>query len=405
MTTSLRSDRLDALPPYLFAEIARKRMAKEAAGADIINLGIGDPDRPTPAFIVDHMAQAIRDPANHPYSYGGGTRRFREAAARFMQRRFGVSADPDRHILACIGSKDGLAHLPLAVVNPGQTVLVPRPAYPVYVAACTFAGASIHPLPLTPERGWLPAFDEVDPEVADAARLLFVNYPNNPTAACADVPFFESLVRFCTQHDIVAVSDQAYSEIYFEKRPPSLWQAGNADLDSTLGIEFHSLSKTFNMTGWRIAFAVGHPEVISALASIKNNCDSGQFAAIQQAGAHALDNSDHADVAAMRELYRSRRDVLVPGLRAIGCEVTPPEAGFFVWARTPIGPGGGGGLGGEPIDSLVFADRALEDAGVVLVPGAGFAEEARHYFRIALTVDASRLEEAAARLGRIDWAS
>jgi LL-diaminopimelate aminotransferase len=398
-TTSIRSERLKALPPYLFAEIDRKRKAKVGAGADVINLGIGDPDCPTPDFIIGRMAQAIRDPSTHRYPYGGGIAEFRQAAARFMLRRFGVQADPNRHILACIGSKDGLAHLPLAVVNPGDPVLIPRPAYPVYVAATTFAGGVVHPVPLRAENGWLPDFDAIPADVADRAKIFFTNYPNNPTAACVDESFFEDLIGFTSKHGIIALSDQAYSEIYFERMPPSLWQARSARLDDTLGIEFHSLSKTFNMTGWRLAFAVGHPDVISALSAVKDNCDSGQFAAVQHAGVEALENIDHEDVVAMRHLYRERRDAVIPALRGIGCEVDPPEAGFFVWARTPPGPSG------SPLDSMEFCSRALEEADVVIVPGAGFAEEAKHFFRVALTVDVPRLEEAVQRLGRIDWST
>jgi LL-diaminopimelate aminotransferase len=399
----VRAARLRALPPYLFVEIDRKRRLKMAAGADVINLGVGDPDRPTPEFIIAAMNRAMREPVHHQYPPSNGTAEFRAAAARFMQRRFGVKADPDRHILACIGTKEGIGHLPLAVVDPGDVVLIPRPCYPVYVAGATFAHAEIHELPTSDETGWRPVLDGIPEGVARRAKLMWANYPNNPTGASADLDFFNRWVEFCTRHRIIAASDLAYSEVFFEQAPFSMWQARAAVLDETLGIEFHSLSKTFNMTGWRIGFAVGHPELISALSAVKGNMDSGQFGAIQSAGAAALDHTDHADVVAMREVYRQRRDALIPGLREIGCHVEPPRAGFFVWARCPMiehRPGSGKGV---LMDSMEFAGRALEEANVVVVPGAGFAEEARHYFRVALTVEVPRLREAVERLKRIDW--
>ncbi|MCH7791487.1 MAG: aminotransferase class I/II-fold pyridoxal phosphate-dependent enzyme [Planctomycetes bacterium] len=396
-TATIRSQRLNALPPYLFVEIDRAKRAKIASGADVIDLGVGDPDRPTPSFIIDALAEAARDPANHRYPPSIGTPGFRESAARFMKRRFGVDADPDRHICQCIGSKDGIAHLPLAVVDPGDVVLAPRPGYPVYQSGAAFAGAEVFDLRLAADTGWTPRLQDVPATIASRAKLIWANYPNNPTAACVDVAFFERYIAFADRHGIIAASDLAYSEVWFDQPPPSMWQADNADLDTTLGIEFHSLSKAFNMTGWRCAFAVGHPEVISALAAIKGNCDSGQFGAIQHAGAVALDHYDHPDVVAMRDVYRQRRDVVVPGLREFGCAVENPRAGFFVWARCPPGPDG------EPMDSMAFAARALEEADVVLVPGAGFGPDAATFFRIALTVEVDRLAEAMQRLKTIDF--
>lgn len=393
----VRSQRLAALPPYLFVDIDRKRRARIAAGADVINLGVGDPDRPTPSFILDAMNTAMRQPVHHQYPPNEGTKEFREAAARFMHKRFGVTADPARHILTCIGTKEGIGHLPLAVVNPGETVLIPRPCYPVYVAGATFAGARIHEIPTSSETGWKPVLDRIPDDIASSARLMWINYPNNPTGATADINFFSRVVEFTSKRGIILASDQAYSEVYFENMPVSLWQAAGASLDATMGIEFHSLSKTFNMTGWRVGFAVGHPEIIAALAAIKGNLDSGQFGAIQAAGAVALDNVDHPDVVNMRAVYRERRDALIPGLRNIGCEVQPPGAGFFVWAQCPLG------ADGKPLDSMRFAARALEEADVVVVPGAGFAEEARTFFRIALTVETPRIVEAVQRLSRVDW--
>lgn len=397
--TSIRSDRLQALPPYLFVQVDQQKRARIDAGADVIDLGVGDPDRPTPGFIIDALEAAARDQSTHQYAPSAGTKQFRQAAAAFMKKRFNVDADPDRHICNCIGSKEGIAHLPLAVVNPGDVVLAPKPGYPVYQAGATFAGADVFDMRLTAENGWRPQLHEIPHDQAQRAKLLWVNYPNNPTAACVDVPFYESVLEFTSSHSIIAASDQAYSEIWFDKPPACLWQAGNADLDNTPAIEFHSLSKTFNMTGWRCAFAVGHPDVISALVAVKGNCDSGQFAAIQAAGIAALDHVDHPDVINMRGVYRKRRDTVVNGLQKMGCHVEPPAAGFFVWARCPDGPDG------KPMDSWEFAARVLEEADVVLVPGAGFGDDARDFFRIALTVEVDRLEEAVARIAKINFSA
>ncbi len=388
----IRSQRLLDLPPYLFIEIDRKRRAKIAAGADVINLGVGDPDRPTPSFIIDAMAEAIRDPRNHPYPFDAGHPDFRKAAARFLKRRFGIDVDPAAHILTCIGSKDGIAHLPLAVLNPGDVVLGGDIAYPVYRSGAIFAGAEYVEMPLIPERGWKPDLSAVDVESRQRARLMWINHPGNPTAAVAGLDFYAQAARFCGENEIILASDNAYSEVFFEKKPPSLWQVPGLSLDTFPGIEFHSLSKTFNMTGWRIAFAVGHPEVIAALGAVKGNCDSGQFNAIQQAGAVALDHSEHPEVVAMRETYRRRRDVLCGGLRKIGVEVTPPTASFFVWAPCPNG-----------YDSFAFCSRCLEEANVVFVPGGGFSPSAMNYFRAALTVEVERIEEVIDRLTRMKW--
>jgi LL-diaminopimelate aminotransferase len=398
MSRTIRSQRLQALPPFLFDEIDRKKRERIAAGADVINLGVGDPDKPTPEFIVEAMNKAMRDLVNQQYpAVGGGLKVFREAAARFMLERFGVTVDPMRHIVALLGSKDGIAHLPWAVTNPGDAVLVPDPAYPVYEIGSVLAGCEVRKLPVTRETGWKPVLSEKAERDTVGARILWVNYPSNPTAASADTAFYERVLEWCNSRGIIAASDLAYSELYFADRPPSIWQARNASIEDTLAIEFHSLSKTFNMTGWRIGFAVGHAEVIGALNSIKSNVDSGTFNAIQAAGAVALANFNGPEVAEMRRLYRDRRDACVAGLRSAGCEVDIPGAGFFVWARTPLGPDG------RPIDSMTFASRLLTEADVVVVPGAGFSPAGRDYFRIALTVEADRLREAAERMKAIDW--
>ena len=400
-TRAVRSDRLNALPPYLFVDIDRKRRARIAAGADVINLGVGDPDRPTPNFIIESMSRAMHEPWTHQYAPSEGTKRFRHAAARFMERRFGVKADPDKHIISCIGSKEGIGHLPLALLNQGDAVLVPEVAYPVYVSGAVFAGAGVVYVPTGAATKWRPDFESISPRDAERARLLWINFPNNPTAACVGVDYFADVISFAERHGIVIGSDLAYSELYFERAPVSIWQSPAADLNKTLAVEFHSLSKTFNMTGWRIGFAVGHPEVVSALNAVKGNYDSGAFAAIQEAGAEAMDNYEHKDVAGMRDVYRERRDTIIPALQAMGCEVRPPEAGFFVWARCPQGKASNGGSG--PVESMAFASRCLEEADVVVVPGAGFGQSAKHFFRIALTVEAPRLKVAGQRLAKMAW--
>lgn len=414
--TTVRSHRLQALPPFLFDEIDRKKRERIAAGADVINLGVGDPDQKTPEFIVDAMDKAMRELVNQQYpAVGGGLRVFREAAAQFMHERFGVKVDPMRHIVALLGSKDGIAHLPWAVTNPGDSVIVPDPAYPVYEIGAALAGCNVIKCPVSHASGWKPvmsggALEGVSLKSPDGsparARLMWVNYPSNPTAASADVPFYERVIEFCQSASragngpLIAASDLAYSEIYLDgpsSRPPSLWQARNASIDDTPAIEFHSLSKTFNMTGWRIGFAVGHADVVGALNSIKSNVDSGTFNAVQAAGAEALRRFNCPEVERTRTLYRERRDAVVPGLREIGCEVDPPDSGFFVWARTPIGKNG------QPIDSMTFAAKCLEKGDVVVVPGGGFSPAGAHYFRVALTVEVPRMREVCKRLARIEW--
>ncbi len=383
-----KSKRLQALPPYLFIEIDKKKRAKIAGGADVINLGVGDPDRPTPRFIIDRMAKAIYDPANHRYPFDEGVPAFREAAVAFMHKRFGVKLDKAQ-ALTTIGSKDGIAHLPLAVVNPDDIVLVPAPGYPVYHSGTIFAGGRPYTLPLKPELGFLPDLDAIPVDVATQAKLIWVNYPNNPTAAAAPRGFYEKPVKFAHQHDLFIASDLAYSETYFDQPPVSILEIPGA---MERAIEFHSLSKTFNMTGWRLGFAVGNADIVAALAQVKGNCDSGQFNAIQWAGVEAVNHYDHAEVKAMTQVYRQRRDALCDGLTAIGIQTPRPAASFFVWGRCPAG-----------VSSMEFASRVLEEAAVVLVPGGGFAPHCDGFFRAALTVEVDRIRQAVDRIGKIKW--
>ncbi|MBI1369498.1 MAG: aminotransferase class I/II-fold pyridoxal phosphate-dependent enzyme [Planctomycetes bacterium] len=393
MATSSRtiekSDRLKALPPYLFIEIDKKKRAKIASGADVINLGVGDPDRPTPKFIIDRMAKAIYDPKNHRYPFDEGVPAFKDSAASFMERRFGVKLDPATQILTTIGSKDGIAHLPLAVVNPGDIVLVPSPGYPVYHSGAVFAGGRPWKMDLTEANGYLPDLSAIPEDVASQAKLIWVNYPNNPTAAVAPMAFYESLVEFARKYGIIIASDLAYSETYFDEPPRSILEVPGA---MDCAIEMHSLSKTFNMTGWRLGFAAGNREVIAALAQVKGNSDSGQFNAVQWAGKEALDHYDHEEVKAMTETYRQRRDALCDGLGAIGIETPKCAASFFVWGKCPKG-----------MSSMDFVGRVLEEAAVVMVPGGGFGAHCDKYFRAALTVEVDRIREAVERIGKIKW--
>ncbi|MDY7010336.1 MAG: LL-diaminopimelate aminotransferase [Planctomycetota bacterium] len=387
--TWVKSDRLKALPPYLFVEIDRAKREAIAAGRDVINLGVGDPDRPTFEFIIEAMRKVVGDPANHCYPFDEGVPRFRQAAADFMLKRYGVELDPTTEIITSIGSKDAIAHLPLAVVNPGEVVFVPRPGYPVYNSASVFAGAEPHYLNLTAGDGWLPDIEAIDAEAARNAKLIYVNYPNNPTAAGGDLCWYEKLIAWARDNEIIVASDAAYNEVYFETPPSSILQVGGA---KDVAVEFHSLSKTFNMTGWRIGWVAGNAEVIDALAAVKGNVDSGQFNAVQWAGVAALDGFEREEIINQRRLYQARRDALCDGLAKLGYDVSPPAATFYVWCRCPDGA-----------DSMTFAKRCLSEADVVFIPGIGFGPTGEGYFRAALTVETERIDEAIERMAKLSW--
>ena len=377
--------RMRSIPPYLFADLDRKRAALRAKGVDVINLGIGDPDLPTPPHIIDALAAAARDPATHPYPPYEGTREFRQAVAGWYGRRFGVTLDPDREVLALIGSKEGLAHIPWVFVDPGDPVLVSDPGYPVYAVATLMAEGEPVPVPLDPARGWLPDLSAIPDAIARRARVFFLNYPNNPTGATADLAFFEDVVAFARRWDILVVHDNTYSEIAYEGyRPPSFLQAPGA---MEVGIEFHSLSKTYCMTGWRLGFAVGNREAVQALATLKTNIDSGQFTAIQVAGCAALTGPQDA-VRERVATWERRRNVAVQGLRAAGLDVPMPRATFYLWIRVPSG-----------FDSVGFAAHLLEHAGVVVTPGIGYGTRGSGYIRISLTAPDERIAEAIQRIG------
>jgi LL-diaminopimelate aminotransferase len=382
------ASRLGKIPPYLFGEIARAKAKAKAEGQDLIDLGIGDPDQPTPEPILEALSRAARDPETHRYDESDrGWPPFLQSVARWYDRRFGVKLDPASEVLLLIGSKEGLAHLAWAYIDPGDLSLVPDPAYTVYKMNTLLAGGDVHVMPLRAENGFLPRLEEIPPAVADNAKLLYLNYPNNPTGATATLEFFTQVVEFARRHNLVVCHDCAYSEVYFDGyRPPSFLQAPGA---KEVGIEIHSVSKTFNMTGWRVGFAVGSPEVLGALDRIKSNIDSKQFPAVDLAAAYALDTWT-PDRDTLR-LYQRRRDILVSGLNRLGWNLEPPKATFYVWL--PVRPG---------YTSAGFAKFLLEEAGLLVAPGNGYGEYGEGYVRMSLTVsgdrNGERLEEAVDRL-------
>ena len=376
--------RLKRLPPYLFAEIDRKKREVRARGVDVIDLGIGDPDLPTPPHIIHALQKAAEDPANHRYPSYEGMLAYRQAVADWYAKRFNVRLDPEQEVLTLIGSKEGTAHIPLAFVNPGDIVLVPDPGYPVYATGAWFAGGDVHWMPLRRENGFLPDLDAIPAEVARRAKLMYLNYPNNPTAAVATRDFFGRVVAFARRHGILVCHDLMYSELKFDGfEPPSLLEVEGA---REVGVEFHSLSKTYSMTGWRLGFCVGNRAAVAGLGAVKTNVDSGVFQAVQIAGIAALTGPQ--DLAEQyRRTYEARRNIVVAGLKQLGWAVDVPKGTFFVWAPVP------GGL-----DSRSFATRLLEEAGVVVTPGVGFGPSGEGFYRIALTVDQARIAEAMERL-------
>ncbi len=388
MTSFRLADRLSLLPPYLFAEIDRLKQDALRRGVDIINLGVGDPDLPTPPHIVRRLAAAAVDPKNHQYPSYEGLLAFREAAAAWYMQRFGVRLDPASEVLALIGSKEGIGHLPLAFVNPGDMVLIPSPGYPVFQAGTVFAGGTPVSLPIRKGNGYLVELKAIPADLLWRAKILFLNYPNNPTGATATLEYFAEAVTCCRKHGLILCHDAAYSEIAFDGyRPPSLLAVEGA---KDVAIEYHSLSKTYNMTGWRVGFAVGNAEILAGLGKIKTNLDSGVFQAIQEAGIEALTGPQDC-VARHCKVYQERRDVLVDGLQAAGFEVERPKASFYVWITVPRG-----------ISSADLTKRLLSEAGIVMTPGNGFGEHGEGYVRAALTVDVKRIREAVQRIQRLD---
>ena len=379
-----KSERLKKLPPYLFVELDKAKRAAREAGRDIIDLGIGDPDIPTPNFIIDAFNKAVRDPKTHRYALDQGSPGFRNAASKWLKRRFSIEMNPETEIYPLIGSKEGIAHIPLAFVNPGDVVLVPDPGYPPYRSGALFAGGEVVGMPLTEKNRFLPDLKAINHSILHKVRILFINYPNNPTAAVADKKFFKDVVDFAAKHNIIVCHDAAYSEIAFDAfKPPSIFEVEGA---KGVAIEFHSLSKTFNMTGWRIGFACGNPAIIEGLAKVKSNIDSGIFSAIQMAGASALDNYDR-HIKSVLKIYEERRNILVDGLKELGWTLERPKATFYVWTRVPA-----------RYTSATFTKALLEKCDIVATPGNGFGEHGEGFVRFALTVDKKRIREAVERI-------
>ncbi len=381
------SERLKALPPYLFAELDRKKQEKLSQGVDVIDLGVGDPDLPTPEPIIEACKKALENPENHKYPSYVGKLSFRKAVADWYKRRFGVELDPEREVITLIGSKEGIAHFPLAFVNPGDIVLCPDPAYPVYRIGTLFAGGTPYTVPLKEENNFLPDLEAIPEEVARKAKIIWVNYPNNPTSAPPTLEFYERLVEWAKEYNVIVASDNAYSEIYTgSEKPPSILQVPGA---KEVAIEFHSLSKTYNMTGWRLGWAVGNEKLVSGLGKVKTNVDSGQFGAIQDAGIAAL-NMPEEEVEKLRNVYRERKRIMTKALQKIGLEVYRSDYTFYLWVKVP-----------EGFTSAEFVGRLIDELGVVCTPGNGFGEHGEGYFRISLTVPTERLLEAAERIKKL----
>ncbi len=378
------ANRIANLPPYLFAEIDRKKAAKVAQGIDVISLGIGDPDTPTPARIVEAMAEAIRDPGNHQYPSYFGAQRYREACAEWMNRRFGVCVDPDDEVVALIGSKEGIAHIFIAYVDPGDYTLVPGAGYPVYHTGGILAGGLSHFMPMTAENGFLADFESTPPEVLAKAKMMFLSYPNNPTSAVADAEYFDRAIDFAREHDLLLIHDNAYSEIGYEGyRPTSLLERPGA---KDVAIELFSCSKAYNMTGWRVAFAAGNAEAVKALGTVKSNIDSGVFTAVQDAAIEAM-LGPQDDVRELNALYQRRRDLVIGALDSIGLRAEVPKATIYVWVEVPDGH-----------TSASFATKVLEEADVIVAPGSAYGPSGEGYVRISLTTPDDRLREAIARI-------
>ena len=378
--------RLSHLPPYLFAKIDQIKQEEIKKGRKLIALGIGDPDLPTPDFIIDRLKRAVDNPQNHQYPSYWGMIEFRKAVARWYDRRFGVRLQAEDEVLALIGSKEGIAHIPLAFVNPGEAVLVPDPGYPVYQAATYFADGIPLTFSLKKENQFLPDFAELEKLVKSGpkVRLMFLNYPNNPTSASASLDFFKEVVAFAKKHQIIVCHDNAYSEIYFEgKKQPSFLEVPGA---MDIGCEFHSLSKTFNMTGWRVGFVVGNKKIVDGLAKIKTNIDSGAFNACQEAGIEALDRYEPF-CSDLRTIYEKRRNVLIPALQEIGLDCHKPDATFYAWARLPKG-----------VNSETFVLDLIRTKGIVCTPGNGFGRSGEGYVRFTFCSDITVLKQVAEAL-------
>ena len=379
------ADRIKHLPPYLFAAIDKAKQEARAKGVDVIDLSVGDPDLPTPAHIIEALCLAAKDPANHQYPSYEGKLTFRRAVADWYKRTFNVVFDPQKEVLTLIGSKEGIAHAPLAFINPGDVALVPDPAYPVYRTATAFAGGESVLMPLLRENGFLPDLDAIDPATARKAKIMFLNYPNNPIGASADRAFFKKLIDFARDYNIIVMHDNPYSEVYYDgERSLSLLELEGA---RDVAVEFHSLSKTYNMTGWRIGSVVGNADVVAGIGKIKSNIDSGTFGAVQDAGIAAL-QSPKGVVDEIRLVYQHRIEILYRALKDMGLELDKPRATLYLWAW----------VGGSSIE---YAGRLLDRTGIVATPGVGFGQYGEGYIRFSITAPTARIEQAVERLERM----
>ncbi len=381
--------RIEKLPPYLFATISKKIAEKRAQGINVVSFAIGDPDLPTPPHIIEALNEASRDPANHRYPESEGLPELREAIAGWYQRRFGVELDPQREVVPLIGSKEGIGHIALCFIDPGDLALVTDPGYPVYAIGTMFAGGDVHYLPLREENDFLPDLDAVPEDVASRAKALWLNYPNNPTGAVADIAFFERAVAFARKYDLAILHDGPYSEVAFDGyRPVSFLEARGA---RDVGIEFHSFSKSYNMTGWRIGMAVGNAKIIDALTRVKSNLDSGIPQAIQKMAIAAAEGPQDC-IEEHNKIYQRRRDRLMTALSNLGLSLRAPKASLYLWAGTPAGT-----------TSVEFATRLLEEAAVVVTPGVGYGPSGEGYVRLSLTIPDEQLEEGVRRMEALKW--
>ena len=376
--------RIDILKPYYYTEISKKIAEKRAAGEDIISFAIGDPDIPTPSHIIERLKQEAEDPSNHRYPESSGLPELHEAIATWYQKRFGVSLDPDTEVLPLIGSKEGIAHIAFCFIDPGDTALVPDPGYPVYAIGSQLAGGRAYYMALKGENGFLPNLRNIRTDILAKAKILWINYPNNPTGAVADLDFFNRVSELARQHDILVCHDAPYTEVAFDDyQPVSFMQSEGA---KDVGIEFHSFSKSYNMTGWRIGMAVGNAEAIQALRTLKSNLDSGIPQSIQYMAIQALTGPQEC-IPEHNAIYQRRRDLIVEVLNNIGLEITPPKASLYIWAKVPVG-----------YNSLDFTDDLLDQVGVAVTPGVGFGRNGENYIRLSLTIPDAALVKALSRL-------
>ena len=382
------SDRLNKLPPYLFVEIDKAKRRACAQGKDIIDLGIGDPDEPTPKEAIEDLYKAAQDAKNHHYPLDQGSSVFRERIATWYRKRFGVTLDPEKEVLPLIGSKEGISQLPLAFINPGDVSLIPDPCYPPYKGGTILAGGLPYLMPLKEENNFLPDLNKIKKTALGKSKIIYINYPNNPTSAVCEKGFFEDIAIFARKYNLIAVSDAAYSEITFDNYKAESFLKVEGGMET--GVEFHSLSKTCNMTGWRVGFVCGNEKIIAGIAKVKSNIDSGVFNAIQMAGITALDIADkHSEK--MNKIYQDRRDALICSLNKIGWITKKPKATFYVWTKLPR----------QYKSSIEFAELVLDKADIVITPGIGFGENGEGYVRFALTVSKERIQEAMDRIEKI----